>query len=225
MADSHDHSRRTSRSRSYHKGNVAKDLRNTAERMLSKGTLEEITIRRLTKEVGVSPANFYNHYDGIEDLLSSIASSYHSKAVDNAIEIWSRPGAKSELLVESAVNFIKFCLQNRQLMRLILRKRKDDHCEECGTASRSFREVVRFIYGDSDESTSPTVGYEGHGMAYGYIAITYGFALLLLEERFRLDAENEEELSRFIRSGILPFLDGSTATILSNANVYRGPSC
>lgn len=59
-------------------------------------------------------------------------------------------------------------------------------------------------------------------MAVGYIALTYGFALILAEGRFSLDPEDEEELSRFIRSGILPFLDGSAATILSPGDERPG---
>ncbi|MBM0170143.1 hypothetical protein [Altererythrobacter sp. C41] len=42
-----------------------------------------------------------------------------------------------------------------------------------------------------------------------------GFALILAEDRFPIDLEDEAELSRFVRNGILPLLDGSAAAILA----------
>jgi hypothetical protein len=46
--------------------------------------------------------------------------------------------------------------------------------------------------------------------------LAYGFPLLIAEGRFPLDADNEAELSSFIRNGMLPLLDGSAAAMLSS---------
>lgn len=206
----------TSPPRAYHKGNVADDLRKAAERILATESLEDITVRRLTKEVGVAPANFYNHFDSLNDLLLGIAASSLNQAVDRAAAAWSHSGTKAELLVESATDFIRFCLKNRQLMRLMISQRAHDGRDPRKEAgSHSFREIVRFIYGDRIEQASAAPDYEKYGVAVGYIALTYGFALILAEDRFPIDLEDDADLSRFVRNGILPLLDGSAAAILA----------
>mgnify|MGYP003363473360 FL=1 len=55
--------------RPYHKGNVAEDLRLTTLRILQTERLEDLSVRRLTREVRVAPANFYNHYASLNMLL------------------------------------------------------------------------------------------------------------------------------------------------------------
>lgn len=216
MTKSTDPPQPTSPPRAYHKGHVADDLRKAAERILAAESLEDITVRRLTKEVGVAPANFYNHFDSLNDLLLSIAASSLNEAVDRAAAAWSRPGTKPDLLIDSATDFIRFCLKNRQLMRLMISQRAHDGRDPRREAgSHSFREIVQFIYGDRIEQASSAPDYEKYGVAVGYIALTYGFALILAEGRFALDVENDAELTRFVRNGILPLLDGSAAAILA----------
>lgn len=43
----------------YHKGNVPLRMMEAAERILATETVEDITARRLCREVGVTSANFY----------------------------------------------------------------------------------------------------------------------------------------------------------------------
>ena len=178
----------------------------------------------LGEVVGVAPANFYNHFDNLDDLLLSIASSSLKQAIERAIAVWAGPGTKADLLVASATDFIRFCLRNRQLMRLMLSQRPHDGRDQrpASTESRSFQEIVRFIYGDRMEGASPALDHERYGLAVGYIALTYGFAVTLAEGRFPLDLEDDVELARFVRNGILPFLDGSAAAILRDADARAG---
>src|SRR4051812_9067388 len=60
--------------RAYHKGNVAQDLLEVATRLLKTERVEDITVRRLCREVGVTPGNFYNHFPTLEWLLLDLAA-------------------------------------------------------------------------------------------------------------------------------------------------------
>ena len=44
--------------RQYHKGNVAEDLKLAAIRILEAETVEDLSVRRLAREIGVTAANF-----------------------------------------------------------------------------------------------------------------------------------------------------------------------
>ena len=67
----------TEEKRPYHRGNVAEDLIAAAVRLLKTERYEDLSVRRLTREVGVTPANFYNHFENLEDLLLTIAAERH----------------------------------------------------------------------------------------------------------------------------------------------------
>ncbi|WP_165271676.1 TetR/AcrR family transcriptional regulator [Pelagerythrobacter rhizovicinus] len=217
MTDSSDSEQPIPPSRAYHRGNVAGDLRKAAERILASEDLEDVTVRRLTREVGVAPANFYNHYQNLDELFLLIASSSLDQAIARAISIWSNEGSKQELLVASATDFIRFCLQNRQLMRLMLRRQAHQTAVKyVETSDRSFSEIVRFIYGIQTDPSAPVCNASQHGVAVGYVALTYGFALILSEGRFSVNVDDDAELARFVRNGILPFLDGSAAAVLGS---------
>ena len=60
--------------RRYHKGNVAEDLMAVAVRILETERVEDLSVRRLAREVGVTPANFYNHFVSLNDLLLDLAA-------------------------------------------------------------------------------------------------------------------------------------------------------
>lgn len=219
MADPSESKGPNPRGRAYHKGNVATDLREAAERILAAENIEDVSVRRLAREVGIAPANFYNHFNNLDELLAKIASASLDQAITRAVTTWSGHGSKPELLIASATEFIQFCLRNKHLMRLMLRRREHvDGDEYDDVSARSLTEVTRFIYGDVSEVASSGPNVEKHGMAIGYIALTYGFALILADGRFSLDGEDEAQLSKFVRSGILPFLDGSAAAILAAGN-------
>lgn len=225
MSESSDDMKGGPSNRPYHRGNVAADLRAAAERILASENLEDVSVRRLAREVGIAPANFYNHFRNLDELLAKIASSSLEQAITRAVTTWSGPGSKPELLVASATEFIRFCLKNKQLMRLMLRRReREDGDERDDVSARSLAEVVRFIHGDAAGAAPEELEAEKHGLAVGYIALTYGFALILSEGRFAVDENDDAALARFVRNGILPFLDGSAAATLAKGERTGGPS-
>ena len=57
---------------SYHRGNVREDLITLGKKILESEGLAAITLRRLTREIGVNPTNFYNHFSNMEYLYAAI---------------------------------------------------------------------------------------------------------------------------------------------------------
>ncbi|MEQ8485280.1 MAG: TetR/AcrR family transcriptional regulator [Pseudomonadales bacterium] len=60
--------------RTYHRGNVREDLLSAAEDILDTESLESITVRRLTSTIGVTPGNFYNHFENLNELLAHLGA-------------------------------------------------------------------------------------------------------------------------------------------------------
>lgn len=106
-------------------------------------------------------------------------------------------------------------------MRLMLRQQRNDRSDQAAE-SYPFQQTARFIYGIEKDGPAPGLEYERHGAAVGYIALTYGFALLLAEGRFPFGLADDAELGRFVRAGILPLLDGSAAALLGDPQACTG---
>ncbi|XOV90593.1 MAG: TetR/AcrR family transcriptional regulator [Pseudomonadota bacterium] len=60
--------------RTYHRGNVQEDLIASATLMVETDSLENITVRRLATSIGVTPGNFYNHFENLNALLAQVAA-------------------------------------------------------------------------------------------------------------------------------------------------------
>lgn len=60
--------------RPYHRGRVHEDLIECADDILKNETVDAITVRRLTTTIGVTPANFYNHFENLNELLAHLAA-------------------------------------------------------------------------------------------------------------------------------------------------------
>ncbi len=206
--------------RAYHKGNVAQDLRNAAERILATERLEDVTIRRLTREVGVTPANFYNHYNTLDHLLFDIAADGFDAMHHLAQPIFAREGARADLLVAAGLEYIRFCVRNRQLTRLMFRRADGfQYSRYPEAAIRAFGAVIGFIYGDeaAREANPPAGTHDRFGVAFGFFALWYGISLIAAEGLFLLDADNEAEFNSFVDHTMRPFITGSAAEVIARA--------
>lgn len=202
--------------RAYHKGHVAEDLRKAAERLLATERLEDITLRRLTREVGVVPANFYNHYQSIEELLFSIAAAGFTEITERASAILAKPGTKADLLVELAIDLVRFSVRNRELARAMFRKPEHEYPEYQLAGQRAMALLVRLLYGEDYHPVPPVAMSQQFGIAVGYFALWYGLARVALDGFFDLDADNDEELARFVENSVRPIVESLLSSDLAD---------
>lgn len=64
------------KNRSYHHGNLAEELILKAKKIFLEEDVNAVTIRRITKELEVSPMAFYSHFSGLDELLNGLARIY-----------------------------------------------------------------------------------------------------------------------------------------------------
>lgn len=210
--------------RPYHKGNVAEDLRKAAERILATERLEDVTLRRLVREVGVAPNNFYNHYQSVEELLFSIAAAGFSENTERASVILAKPGSKADLLVEVAIDLVCFSVRNRELARAMFRKPENEYPEYQAAGQRAMALLVRFLYGEDYHPVPPVAMSQQFGVAVGYFALWYGLARVALDGFFDLDADDDEELARFVENSVRPIVDSLLASGTTNSAIRGAPT-
>ncbi len=61
-----------------------------ASRILEAETVEDLSVRRRAREVGVTPADFYNHYPTLNDLLLEIGAKAIRRVVRSYIDLATR---------------------------------------------------------------------------------------------------------------------------------------
>lgn len=207
MASSLDPAAGAASRRAYHKGNVAEDLRKAAARILATERLEDVTLRRLTREVGVTPANFYNHFKSLDELLFSLAAAGFSELIERATAIMAQEGDQADILVTWAIDFVQFAVHNRELARVMFRKPDSEYHEYQMAAQRAMALLVRFLYDEEYHPTLPLTMSQQYGAAVGYFALWYGLARVALDRFFDLDADNDDELAGFVENSVRPIVD------------------
>lgn len=163
----------------YHKGNVKASLVSAARRLLETETVEAITARRLCREVGVSSANFYNHFDSLEQLFLDVAAEgFASRAAENR-RLLKRGGAREDMLVQLAQNLVEFACSEPELFRLMFGQLGDvsSHPHYVSQADDSFRVLVQIVHGeDLYRPEDLEHSHEACKAAYAFFSFIYGLA-------------------------------------------------
>jgi AcrR family transcriptional regulator len=195
--------------RPYHRGNVAEDLVAAAVRLLKTERYEDLSVRRLTREIGVTPANFYNHFPNLEDLLLTIAASAHLRRAALVEKIIARCATRIEAAQQSALDFVEFATANPEIFRIMFGlPSRNQHPGFVAAADKSFGELVYLVYGE--RLYDPTNLEETHircQTAYGFFALVYGLARIVLEQNIELNSK--AEVREFVEKVVASFIDGT----------------
>ena len=194
--------RRGRTSRPYHKGNVAKDLLAVAGRLLDTEGLESLTVRRLCREVGVTPANFYNHYPSIEDLLGHMAAAAHDSIRMLIARHARTAGTLEEKIVAATVEVVEFGVKHRDLYRVMFRHlgEREGHERHLQAREQTMAALVRLIYGDDRYRPDDIVWSHKHcHKAYAAFTYTYGLARIISMGAIDFPSGTAAERKQYVR--------------------------
>lgn len=177
--------------RAYHKGNVAADLKAAALRLLKTERLEDISARRLCREVGVTYANFYNHFPSYDYLMLDIAADAFAARVESNRRIIEASSSRREAMFEIAVTTVEFAVKTPQLFRLMFGQIESEmgpprFDEE---ASRSMRVLGRAAGAESVDDPN----------AYAFFAFTQGLARIVSQNFVNESLKTAAARRRFVR--------------------------
>lgn len=195
----------------YHKGNVAEDLFAAAWRLIESEGLDSITVRRLCREVGVTAANFYNHYPSLEHLLLDVAAA--GMEALNALneKVLHRARSRPEQLVTTTVHIVEFSIDHPDLFRVMFGQVADSgkHERYNRTAAVSFAGLVQMIYGQDLYRADDVTWSHAHAKkAYAFFAFAYGLARLVSMRLYTFPTETKAERQQFVKDLALAFVQG-----------------
>jgi AcrR family transcriptional regulator len=195
--------------RPYHRGNVAEDLIAAAMRLLKSERYEDLSVRRLTREIGVTPANFYNHFQNLDDLLLQIAAAAHLRRADVVSRIIAKSATRADAARAAALDFVEHAMANPEVFRIMFGlPARIGHPVFINASDESFRTLVRLVYGaDLYDPQNLEETHRRCQTAYGLFALVYGLARIVLEQN--IDLKSRAETREFVDRVVTSFLDGT----------------
>jgi len=207
-------SKRNQAPRPYHKGNVAKDLLAAARKLLDSEGLESLTVRRLCREVGVTPANFYNHYPSIEHLLGHMAATAHESIRVLIARHAKTDGSLEEKIVAATVEVVEFGVKHRDLYRVMFRQlgNMEGHERHELAREQTMADLVRLIYGDDRYRPDDIAWSHKHcHKAYAAMTYTYGLARIISMGGIQFPSGTAAERKQYVRELVWVFVRGLAA--------------
>lgn len=208
----------TAAPRLYHKGNVAEDLKLAALRILETERVEDLSVRRLTREVGVTPANFYNHFETLNDLLLEIGADIFHQRASQMAHIRRTSKSRAEAIRRVTTSYLDLALARPQVFRLMFGALPDaqKHAGFRDASDESMAEIVEIVYGERlhDPSDLQTTR-ERCKVAYGLVALGAGLARNVVEGVVPFSAEHQAEMRHFVESVVDSFIAGELAELAS----------
>lgn len=179
--------------KSYHRGNVAQDLLAAAVRILEKERFEDLSARRLCREIGVSISNFYNHFPSYDEFLLQVALKGIEMRMERNSRIVEEASSREEALVAMAQGLVDFAIEHHEMFRLMFGQvEPSDDSRRLLYSNKSFSVIVRAVYGEDIFRLDDLVWSRANCLhAYAFSTFSYG-------------------LARYITLGHIPFSDNST---------------
>ena len=203
--------------RRYHRGNVAEDLKTVALRILETERAEDVTVRRLARDVGVTPANFYNHFASVNEILLDIAADAMDGRSRFQANIFRTSKTRAEALKRTAVAFVQFASEKHQLFRIMFGYIPDALKNERFRAASdaAFGGFVEVVYNRPiSDAADWDASREKYKAAYGLFAVSYGLARIVLERQAPFSREKYAEMLKFVEGVVDTFIDGEVVALL-----------
>lgn len=185
---------------SYHVGNLAPLLLKTAREMLERSGAANLSLRAISKEVGVSATASYHHFATRRELLSHLAAQGFRELSSALAAVIGATEAKG-LLERACLAYLDFARENPALYQLMFGPELagEDAIEELRTArDAAFVELKRIIERVLGPGATAT---EVQWAAVGGWSYTHGLASLWLHGvlHTRSEPSSEKLVSRTLR--------------------------
>jgi AcrR family transcriptional regulator len=205
--------------RRYHKGNVAEDLKTVALRILETERVEDLSVRRLTREVGVTAANFYNHFPSLNHLLLDIAADAMDERARMVGHVIRTARSRADAVRRLALSYVELAVDRRELFRLMFGHLPDalDHVRFRTASDAAFGQLAELVYGrrvtDAADWSASRTQYKA---AYGLFAMNYGLARLMIERQVPFSRDERTEMLGFIEGVVDTYIRGELVALLAD---------
>lgn len=202
---------------SYHRGHVREDLIDIAKTILESEDVSALTLRRLTREIGVNPTNFYNHFPHMDYLFAAIKVDGFTELLRRTRKATANTADKSEAIHALFREYIFFATRKPNLYRLMFDYYLDfdEHAELKDITDQTMSDVVELLYGEDIFDSSDALGfYKSHPMAVACWSTMHGLTHILIGRQIKLRTKSRKEVAEFADKIVDVLLGGIEDQIL-----------
>jgi AcrR family transcriptional regulator len=157
--------------RSYHHRDLSKASIDEGLRLLEVGDLENLSLREIARNVGVSATALYRHFPGKQALLRALAIEGVERLGKAQMTATQRAGGGAGGFNASGRAYVRFALANPALFRLMM---------SCGPQSGS--SAMQFLLENVDNLAPPgATALERKAYALRCWSMVHGLATLMLD--------------------------------------------
>ncbi len=167
----------TSGARGYHHGELRKALVGAALDLLAEDGADAVSLRAVARRAGVSAMAPYRHYPDKEALLAAVAVQGFDGLRD-ALRAVDDAAPAGQALVEQAVAYVRYALENPALFRLMFGpKRVGTHPELMAAGEAAYAALAARVAAEAPADA------DRDALALGCWSMVHGLASLFLDGR------------------------------------------
>ena len=164
---------------SYHHGDLRDALLSAARRILEKNGIAQLSLRRVARAAGVSPAAPYHHFADKQALLDAIAAQGFAALTAEMRGRMAKEADPAGRLDASGIGYVVFAVENPTLFQLMFSG--DRHSSSAKAALNNSREIAYGVLQSavadaSVDGTAPPL------VCLRLWALVHGIAKLIVEE-------------------------------------------
>lgn len=187
----------------YHHGDLRAALVEAGLRLLQLRTADDLSLRELSREVGVSATAIYRHFPDKQALMAALAHEGVERLGRQQREVTRQAGSGRLGFVASGLAYVRFAADNPALFRLIFscahgEDLLDAAIDSVGTAMKGLRRDIEALM----PAQLPDAARKA--AALHAWALVHGLAQLLLDRQIPPDWALIER----VIAGSMPLLDG-----------------
>ena len=184
----------------YHRGNVREDLVRLGSEILESEGPGAITLRRLTREIGVNPTNFYNHFPNMEYLYAAIKVEGFQELLVRQKKVTKNETNKLEAVRTLCHEFLFFAIEHPNLYRMMFDYYHDyqTHQQLKIVTDATMACMVEILYGtDIFDGSESLDFFQTHPMSVASWSMMHGLSHILIERQITLNTQSRKKVVEF----------------------------
>lgn len=193
--------------KTYHHGDLRNELIEVGAKLLIEQGLEDFSLRKVAKEIGVSHAAPYRHFKDKEDLIVEITNKgiaeFYNALAKPFYEYMNQPRRQ---LIELGKAYIQFAVNNPYLMKILFfsdLKKKIDLSKISGLNNNSYSLLEESVKNciTSGETTIKDV----QALSLLSWSFVHGLSALMMENVIDFGESNEEIIDKMVSLSTLGY--------------------
>jgi AcrR family transcriptional regulator len=193
---------------SYHHGDLRNALLETALTHIREQGVTGLSVREISKELGVSPAAAYRHFADKKSLLEALAEQGYLELARRTEQKLKRAKVEPlEQLVSVGETYVFFALDQPEYMKLMFEGTKPDPTTPLYSATKQVAGVLSAIIATAKKQgkLAKVTNQQALGVFWSNV---HGLSLLLIEERLQWLATDTKQIKAMVRLSVTASYEG-----------------